>query len=72
MKDKKELTKEELEMYCRVILERNIKSKEILEEILPLFKERFIADIQVRDDDIIMDMLNGQKFKITIEEIKLK
>ena len=70
MKEKKELTKEELEMYCRAILEININSKEILEEILPLLKDCFIADFQVSEEGIIMDMLSGQKFKITIEEMQ--
>ena len=69
MNYKKELTKEELEMYYRAILERHIDAKEILEEILPLLKVCFIADFQVSDDNIIMDMLNGQKFKIKAEVI---
>ena len=69
MKSKKELTKDELEMYMRAIMEKPIKSKDLLEEIMPLIEECLIADFELKDECIVMTMLNNQKFKITIEEI---
>ena len=69
MKSKKELTKDELEMYLRAIMEKPIKSKDLLGEIVPLIEECLIADFELRDECIVMTMLNNQKFKITIEEI---
>ncbi|MDE6275934.1 MAG: hypothetical protein K2M75_05280 [Clostridia bacterium] len=69
MENEKEFTKEELEMYLRAVLEKTIYSKDLLAEILPLIEEVFIADFELTKEGIILDMLNGQKFKITIEEI---
>lgn len=69
MKRKKEFTKEEVEMYLRALIEKNVYSKDLLAEILPLLEEYFIADFELTENDIILKMLNGQKFRITIEEI---
>ena len=68
--EEKSFTKEEVEMYLRAMLEENVYSKDLLAEILPLLKEYFIADFELTKDDIILKMLNGQKFRMTIEEIK--
>ena len=70
MRRKKELTKDELEMYLRAIMEKPIKSKDLLGEILPLIEECLIADFELKDGGIVMTMLNNQKFMISIEEIK--
>lgn len=70
MKTKKELTKDEVEMYTRAVLEKTIYSKDLLVEILPLLKEYFIADFDITQEKIIIYMLNNQKFELTIKEIK--
>ena len=70
MEEEKGFTKEEVEMYLRAMLEENIYSKDLLAEILPLLEECYIAEFELTKDDIILKMLNGQKFRITIEEIK--
>ena len=69
MKRKIEYTKEEVEMYLRAIMEERIYANDLLVEILPLLEEYFIADFELTKDDIIWKMLNGQKFRMTIEEI---
>ena len=69
MKRKEEYTKEEVEMYLRAIMEERIDAKYLLMEILPLLEEYFIADFELTEDSIIWKMLNGQNFKMTIEEI---
>ena len=70
MKDKKELTKEELEMYLRAIMEKPINANDLLAEVLPLLEDYFIGEFKLTDKYIIMEMLNNQKFKFSIEEIK--
>ena len=69
MKRKEEYTKEEVEMYLRAIMEEGINANDLLMEVLPLLEEYFIADFELTKDSIIWEMLNGQKFKIIIEEI---
>ena len=69
MKSKKEFTKEEVEMYLRAVAEESIDANDLLVEILPLLEEYFIADFELTKDSIIWSMLNGQKFRLTIEEI---
>ena len=69
MRRKSELTKEELEMYIRAIMENTIYSKDLLAEALPLLEECFIGEFKLTENYIVWEMLNGQKFKITIEEI---
>ena len=69
MKRKEEYTKEEVEMYLRAIMEEGIDANDLLMEVLPLLEEYFIADFELTKDSIIWKMLNGQKFKMTIEEI---
>ena len=69
MKKKEELTKEEIEMYLRAMTEKNIYANDLLVEIFPLLEEYFIADFELVNDSIVWNMMNGQKFKITIEEI---
>ncbi|MCI8421408.1 MAG: hypothetical protein HFE34_03875 [Clostridia bacterium] len=70
MKCKKELTKDEMEMYLRAVLEKTVNSKDLLAEILPLLEEYFIAGFDLTDENIVVEMLNKQKFRIIIEEIK--
>ncbi len=70
MKCKKELTKDEMEMYLRAVLEKTVNSKDLLAEILPLLEEYFIAGFDLTDENIVVEMLNKQKFRILIEEIK--
>ena len=70
MKRKKELTKEELEMYLRAIMENPIDANDLLAEVLPLLEDYFIGEFKLTDKHIIMEMLNNQKFKLSIEEIK--
>ncbi|MDE7071559.1 MAG: hypothetical protein K2O86_06260 [Clostridia bacterium] len=70
MKCKKELTKDEMEMYLRAVLEKTVHSKDLLAEILPLLEEYFIAGFDLTDENIVVEMLNKQKFRIIIEEIK--
>ncbi len=70
MKCKKELTKDEMEMYLRAVLEKTVNSKDLLAEILPLLEEYFIARFDLTDENIVVEMLNKQKFRIIIEEIK--
>ena len=70
MINKKELSKEELEMYLRAILEKPIDSKDLLAEIFPLLDDYFIGEFALTNESIIMNMLNNQKFEITIKEIK--
>ena len=70
MKRKKELTKEELEMYLRAIMEKPIEANDLLAEVLPLLEDYFIGEFKLTDKYIIMEMLNNQKFKFSIEEIK--
>ena len=67
--NKNGLTKEELEMYIRAIIEEPIKANDLLPEILPLLEECIISDFELETEGIVMKMLNGQKFKITVEEI---
>ena len=69
MKRKKEFTKEEVETYLRAMMEKNIDANDLLGEILPLLEEYFIADFELSNDSIILNMMNGQKFKMTVEEI---
>lgn len=69
MENQKELTKEELEMYTRAILENKIYTKDLLTEILPLIEECIIADYQLTEEELMLFMLNGQKFKITVTEL---
>ena len=69
MKRKSELTKEELEMYIRAIMEKTIYSKDLLAETLPLLEECFIGEFTLTDDYIIWELMNNQRFKITIEEV---
>ena len=69
MEEEKGFTKEEVEMYLRAMIEKNVYSKDLLAEILPLLEEYFIADFELTKDDIILKMLNEQKFRITIEEM---
>ena len=70
MKRKKELTKEELEMYLRAIMEKPIVANDLLAEVLPLLEDYLIGEFKLTDKYIIMEMLNNQKFKFSIEEIK--
>ncbi len=70
MKCKKELTKDEMEMYLRAVLEKTVNSKDLLAEILPLLEEYFIAGFDLTDENIVVEMLNKQKFRIIIEKIK--
>ncbi|MDE5654840.1 MAG: hypothetical protein K2I46_04445 [Clostridia bacterium] len=70
MENKKELTKDEMEMYLRAVLEKTVYSKDLLAEILPLLEEYFIAGFDLTDENIVVEMLNKQKFRIIIEEIK--
>ena len=71
MNDNKDgLTKEEVEMYLRALIEEPIKANDLLAEILPLIEECIIADFELAAEGIVMKMLNGQKFKITVEEIQ--
>ena len=69
MEEEKSYTKEEVEMYLRAIMEKSIVANDLLMEILPLLEEYFIAEFELTDDNIVIKMMNGQKFKITIEEI---
>lgn len=69
MKNEKSLTKEEMEMYARAIIEKKVFAKDLLAEILPLIEECIIADYELTDDELIVNLLNGQKFKIAIIEI---
>ena len=69
MKSKKEYTKEEVEAYLRAVMENEISKEDFQKEILLMFEEFFMAEFESQEGDIICNMLNGQKFKITIEEI---
>ena len=59
-----------MEMYLRAVLEKTVNSKDLLAEILPLLEEYFIAGFDLTDENIVVEMLNKQKFRIIIEEIK--
>jgi hypothetical protein len=52
------------------VLEKTVNSKDLLAEILPLLEEYFIAGFDLTDENIVVEMLNKQKFRIIIEEIK--
>lgn len=41
----------------------------LLQEIEPLIKEYFIAEISLTDEKIKLSFENGQKFEITAQEI---
>ena len=69
MRRKSELTKEEVEMYIRAIMENTIYPKDLLAETLPLLEECFIGEFKLTDDYIVWELMNGQKFKIIIDEV---
>ena len=66
MKRKKDYSREEVEMYLRAIMEKNIKENDLLAEIYPLLDEYFIADFELKNECIIWRMMNDQRFKIII------
>ena len=70
MKNKDQLSKEELEMYLRAIMEKPIQAKDLLVELLPLVEDCFLGGFELKENSIVMEMLNKQKFEITIKEIK--
>ncbi|MBR2614378.1 MAG: hypothetical protein IKC71_02125 [Clostridia bacterium] len=48
-----------------------VKEKELLEEIKILLKDTFVARF-LESDKIIMQLLNGQKFLISVKELTKK
>ena len=50
--------------------EKQFNSRSLLEEIEPLLKEYFIGGFKLDGEAIIVDFKNGQKFRLTAEEIK--
>ena len=51
-------------------VEESISPRYILETILPIVKDEFIAKCRVDRVGIKMTFCNGQKFRLTVEEIK--
>lgn len=49
--------------------EPNVTYRDLLEEILPILKNDFIGEFAYDGNGIIYRMLNGQKFKLTLEEV---
>ena len=50
--------------------EGTICAKELLEEIEPLLREYFIGGFELTAEAIILNFKNGQKFRLTVEEVK--
>lgn len=50
--------------------EQTIYAKDLLEEIEPLFREYFIGGFDLTAEAIILNFRNGQKFRLTVEELK--
>lgn len=49
--------------------EDKITSLSLLQEIEPLIKEYFIAEISLTDEKITLSFENGQKFEVIAQEI---
>lgn len=50
--------------------EERFDSKSLLEEIEPLLREYFIGRFDLNCEAIILNFKNGQKFRLTAEELK--
>jgi hypothetical protein len=49
--------------------ERTIGVKELLREIKPMLQEYYIARTTLLDDGVLLRFLNGQVFKIGVQEM---
>jgi len=49
--------------------ESNIKASDLLKDLEPHYREFYIADIENCGEHLIISFRNGQKFKLTAEEI---
>ena len=52
------------------VSEGAISAKDLLEEVEPLLREYFIGEFELTAKAINLNFKNGQKFRLTIEELK--
>ena len=50
--------------------EERVSAESLLQEIEPLIREYFIGEVILENNEIKINLLNGQKFKMTLNEIK--
>lgn len=46
-----------------------LEKKELLQEICSVLKDEFVVKITTDDNSIVMNFLNGQKFKLELTEM---
>ena len=61
---------EEYKSLTEEKVEESISPRYILETILPIVKDEFIAKCRADRTGIKMTFCNGQKFRLTVDEIK--
>lgn len=48
---------------------KRVETKELFEEIVGVVKDNFVAIYETEQSTLIIRMLNGQKFRLSFEEI---
>lgn len=48
---------------------KRVETKELFEEIVGVVKDNFVAIYETEQSTLIIRMLNGQKFRLSLEEI---
>lgn len=69
-KTDEKLNRGQREAIAYATCEGRITESDLIGEILPLLTEYEIGDFKRKDDAILLEFLNGQKFILKLEEIK--
>ena len=60
---------QQIEEFTKEEIGKRAKVGDLFQEILELVRNSFIGTYKVEDTSIIMRIPNGQKFRISVEEI---
>ena len=68
MGEKLQVTREMIKKLLKAHLEKQYAAKELLEEMSYLLEEYFIGKFNMIGEELRVELLNGQKFMISIRE----